>query len=331
MPGTRYASNYLKDNSNVIKSSLIKIDEDDYDYDCIYSDSEAVKLTTPGEYTLYAIDVKEDYLYGFDLTFNQKSAGSQLSIQIDNNKPFIFTLPSVNFSKNMNSTEKHLKYIKAHVAEMEISKGLHTLKIELCKGKANIFSLDSFKESKYLPNYQNDLSTYVATGANYLSLWKIAEDQGVNVHKAKAGSNNMIVFGDETLTDYEVSVDIKVDVSAAVNAMAGIIVRCNNPTLYTGYVDQSAQGYLVGFNRLQLVTQKINYSSEVVAVQTGPQYTLGEWHNLKIIAKGNRIRVFYDEQEHQSYTDACPFTHGSIALYSINSESYYKNLSIKGI
>lgn len=329
--GELFASNYLKESKLSDSKPVYPIEDDIYDSDNLYYGTEAVRLSNPGDYLLYPIDVAEDHLYGIELTYLQASAGSRLSIQIDNRDPYLFTLKKPDFSNNMNAIEGNLQFIKDLVAEVEIKTGLHTLKIELVSGSTSLVYANLFKDSKYAPNYSNDLSTYVSQGATYLSLWKIATTDGFTCHKAKAGSNNMILFGDDTLTDYEVSVDIKVDVSAATNAMAGVIVRCNHPSLYSGYVDQSALGYFIGFNRLQLVLQKINYTSDVVGVQTGDQYTLGEWHELKVRAKGNAITVYFDDVEYLSFTDASPYSHGLIALYSINTESYYKNLTIKGI
>lgn len=326
-----YLADYLSCSKLSDANPVYEVEGDSFDNNYLYSGAQAVKLSKSGDRLVYPIDVLEDGLYGFELTYLQSSAGSRLSIQIDNQNPQIFDLKKQDFSKNMNATEDQMKFIKSMVAELEISKGLHTLKIELMKGSTELISINSFLDSKFSPDYTNDLSTYVSKGARYLSLWKLVDNDGVMCHKAKTGSNNMIIFGDETLTNYEVSVDIKVDISAATNAMAGVIVRCNNPSLYTGQIDQSAQGYFVGFNRLQLVLQKINYSSNVVGVKTGDQYTLGSWHNVKVRAEGSIITVYFDGVEHLSYVDPSPYSHGSIALYSINTESYYKNLSIKGI
>ena len=329
--GEFFATDYLEESKLSSSNPVTRIEEDNEDYDAIYHGASSVKLEKPGDYLLYPIDAGKDALYGFELTYLQASAGAQLSLQIDNNTPYIFTLPKSNYSKNMNAYEDALQYVKRLVAEVEITKGLHTMKVELISGSTNIVYYNFFEDSKYLPDYTNDLSSYVTSGANYLSLWKLAETDGYKCHKAKAGVNNMVLFGDDTLTDYEVTVDIKVDVSAGTNAMVGVIVRCNNPTLYSGYVDQSAQGYFVGFNRLQLVAQKINYSSTVVGVETGDQYTLGEWHTLKVRVNENVVTVWFDNVEYLSYTDPYPWSHGAIALYSVNTESYYKNLSIKGI
>ena len=140
----------------------------------------------------------------------------------------------------------------------------------------------------------------------------------------------MVLFGNQTMTNYEVSVDIKISVNSANNSYAGLIVRCNNPSLYTAQVDESAQGYLVAFNRMQLIQKRINYNSINTNVLTD-NIELNEYHNLKVVCKGNKITTYFDGVEAFSYTDANPFSHGCVALYSINAESFYKNLTIKGV
>lgn len=330
--GQFFATSYLDESKLTGNSKTFKIPLDNYDKKLkIYRDSSAVSLANVGDYLLYPIDVLETGLYGLELTFRQSHSGAILSLQIDNHDAIRFTLPAINFASNMNEYEHNLQFIKTLLCETEIAKGLHTLKIELVSGVADIYACNLFKDSKYLPNYQNDLSTYIDKGANYLSLWKIAEKDGVDCHKAKAGANNMVLLGDETLTDYEVEVDINIEVSAGSNAAAGIIVRGLNASLYSGYVDQSSQGYFVGFNNGQIMIDRMNYATNIVGASTGPQYSLNKWHRLKVICQKNLISVYFDGVFATSYTDPYPYSHGLVALYSINAESYYKNLSIKGI
>lgn len=328
--GNFFASNYLEESKLTSGSGVHFIEDDSMDADNIYSETSAVELVNKKDYLLYPIDVLESGLYGIDATFAQENAGSKVSIQIDNNNPIIAELPKIDFSKNMNIYENDLQYVNSCIAEIELTKGLHTIKFELVDGKADFVYFNLFKDSKYSPNYENDLSEYISSGASYLSLWKIVEDNGRNVHKAKAGVNNMILLGDESMTNYEVSVDIKIAVNSANNSYAGLIVRCNNPSLYSGQIDESSQGYLVEFNRMQLIQKRINYNSITTNVLTG-NLALNEYHNLRVVCNGNKITTYFDGNEAFSYTDAYPFSHGCVALYSINAESYYKNLSIKGV
>lgn len=329
--GDAFATKYLAESKLTGDSGVVAIADDDVDYDAIYKDASAVKLSNVGDYLLYPIDVLEDGLYGFELLLDQASAGSVLSVQIDNGEANCFQIKKSDFSQNMNDYESQLQFTKQFVAEKEISKGAHVFKIELVRGKAQIAYWNIFKDSKYKPDYAHDLSTYITNGASYLSLWKLSNDNGTVVHKAKAGVNNMVLLGAEGMTNYEVSVDIKIGVSSANNSMAGVIVRTNNPSLFSGYVDQSAQGYFISFNRMQLMLQRINYNGSYNAVKTGDDITLGEYHNLKVNCMGNKISVFFDDQFAFSYTDPYPYSHGLVTLYSVNAESYYKNLSIKGI
>ena len=328
--GEFFATNYLVESKLTGNSGDYEIGYDDLDMDFLYQDSSAVKLANEGDYLLYPIDVLKDGLYSMDMTHLQANAGSVLSVQIDNQTPVVFKVGDYSFNSNMNSYEDELQFIKSNVCEFELTKGLHTLKVELIEGEADVVYFDIYQVSKYSPNYINDLSNYINEGASYLSLWKLVEDNGVNVHKAKAGVNNMILLGNETLKDYEVSVDIKISVNSANNSQAGLIVRCNNASLYSHQVDQCAQGYLITFNRMQLIMQRINYNSNTVAIQTG-NYGLNEYHNLRVRCEGNKITVYFDGVESFTFTDSNPYSHGMVALYSINAESFYKNLTIKGI
>lgn len=328
--GEFFASNYLYESKLTGQSGDYDIGYDDYDMDYLYQDTTAVKLANTGDYLLYPIDVLKDGLYSIDMTHLQANAGSVLSVQIDNQEPVVFEIGDYAFNTNMNSYEDDLKFIKSNVCELNLSKGLHTIKFELIKGQADLVYYDIYEVSKYSPDYQNDLSSYIDAGASYLSLWKLVDDNGVTVHKAKAGVNNMILLGNETLKDYEVSVDIKISVNSANNSQAGVIVRCNNPSLYSHQVDQSAQGYLITFDKMQLIMQRINYNSYTTAIQTG-NYSLNEYHNLRVRCEGNKITVYFDGEKAFDFIDSNPYSHGMVVLYSINAESFYKNVSIKGI
>ncbi len=328
--GEFFATKYLEESKLTKPSGQYEIEDDPLDADNIYSQTSAMKLANEKDYLLYAIDVLQDGLYGVDVTFAQRNKGSVISIQVDNDDPVYATIPEIDYTGNMIVYEDQLEYVKECIAEVELTKGVHTIKFELVEGEVDLVYFNLFNDSKYKPNYENDLSEYVSEGANYLSLWKIVEDGDTTVHKAKAGVNNMVLFGTEAMKDYEVSVDIKISVNSANNSYAGLIVRCNNPSLYTSQVDECAQGYLVAFNRMQLVQKRINYNSITTNVLTG-NLALNEYHNLRVVCKGNKITTYFDNEEAFSFTDANPYSHGCIALYSINAESYYKNLSIKGI
>lgn len=323
--GDFFATTFLDESKLTGKSGIKKLEEDINDDRLIYSDTTSAYLANKGDYLLYVIDVLESGLYGLEMVHNIENAGSKFSIQIDNNKPMIVEIPKLDFSKNFGDYESSLKFAKQLMAEFELEKGLHTFKIELVEGELETTYFNFFESSPYIPKYSHSLSDYVEQGAQYITLWKIDNEE--KAHYSKAGVNNMMLFGSTGMTDYTVKVKIKVDVDAASNASSGIIVRTNNPSIYSGQIDESAEGYLITFNNMQLVMSRINYNSMIVAADAR-DITLGEYHELKVTCIGNTIKVYFDGEYVFEYTDPYPFSHGLVTLYSISTEAYYKDLEI---
>jgi hypothetical protein len=256
------------------------------------------------------------------------SIGSKITIQIDNNLPYLVELPGANFANNYGSYEENLTYIKNLLLELPLTKGLHTIKFELVSGNYESLYYNTFVDSEFSPNFENDLSDYVSQGSKYMTLWKIDEQE--QAHYSKAGSNNMLLFGSEGMTDYEVSVKVKITMDSSNGASAGIMLRTLNPSIMSGQVNECAEGYLVTFNNMQLVMERMNYNGMTVASLTG-DFTLNVYHEMRAICKGNNIKVYFDGEYAFEYTDPNPFTHGMVGLYSISAESYYKDLKITGV
>lgn len=321
-----FATDYLKDISTI--DSQYTLDHDINDDRLIYSEANGVRLSKSKDKIVFPIDVLEDGFYGIENTYSMASIGSKITIQIDNNLPYLVELPGANFANNYGSYEENLTYIKNLLLELPLTKGLHTIKFELVSGKYESLYYNTFADSEFSPNFENDLSDYVSQGSKYMTLWKIDEQE--QAHYSKAGSNNMLLFGSEGMTDYEVSVKVKITMDSSNGASAGIMLRTLNPSIMSGQVNECAEGYLVTFNNMQLVMERMNYNGMTVASLTG-DFTLNVYHEMRAICKGNNIKVYFDGEYAFEYTDPDPFTHGMVGLYSISAESYYKDLKITGV
>jgi hypothetical protein len=327
--GSFFASTYQEENTILSSGSGAKtlpadLNDDRY----IYQEGQAVALTKAGDRLVYAIDVLSDGLYGIENTYARASAGSAITIQIDNGKPYKITLSDDDFSKNYGDYEADLLYLKNVLAEIPLTKGLHTLKFELVSGSYDTLYYNLYSSSAEIPSYSNDLSDYVTSGAQYMTLWKI--DKTEQAHYSKAGSNNLVLFGKSGMTDYDVSVDIKVTIDSANDAAAGLYVRCLNASIMSGQINECATGYLVSFNDMQLTMKRTFYDYLTVASQSG-NYALNVYHTLRVVCLGSRISVYFDGNYMFEYCDPDPVSHGQIGLYSIGAQSYYKNLIIKGV
>jgi hypothetical protein len=305
-----------------------KLADDINDDRLIYADSSSLEMKNAGDFAVYTLDVLEDGLYGLESLFANADAGSQISVQFGGDKPLKFTLPSVNYDANADFSEENLLYAKHNLGEVRLKKGLTTMKVKLISGSYDAVSYSLFRSSEKTPEYENDLSGLIQTGANYMTLWKIKNDGERNVHYSTVGANNMLLFGKDTMTDYTVSVKIRINLDQG-NAASGLIVRAQNPSIFAWHVDECSEGYLINFNNMQLAMYRINYNSQTVAA-VSMDIERNKYHDLKAVCKGNNIKVYFDGEFMFEYTDPYPFSHGAVALYNIGAESYWKDLKITG-
>lgn len=288
----------------------------------IYSEANTLLLAGEDDFVSYPLDVLHDGLYGLESTF-RVSEGTQISLSVDGGTPVVYDLRMPDYGANMGSFEKDLVFAKQLIGEMRLTKGIHTLTVRLLKGEFEASEFNFFSSSEQTPVYASSLENIVEKGAEYFTLWKIKD----GVHYSKSGIDNLVMFGSEKMTDYTVSVEIKIDQDSLNNARAGFVVRMNNPSIMSGQNAECMQGYLITFNHMQLTMSRMNYNDLNVAVKSG-NFELGKWHELKAVVKGNTVTVSFDGERQFSYTDPYPFLHGSIGLYSISSETSYKNLKI---
>lgn len=306
-----YASSF-KD-SKVVNNQIPDGEEDYYNGKVNSND---LLLKTKNDYATYKIMVEEDGCYGLDMTILTKYAGKKVCFQVDDQNPVRFTIPS---DENIEDT-----YFKAFIGELNLTKGCHYLTI-ICEEEIQFHDVSFYKSSSTYPKFENDLSNYVLEGARYINSWKIRD----NGHYALAGNRNLLYFGDETLTDFTLEVDIEL-VGETQASTAGIVFRANNPAFSAHDNVSSIQGYYVGFNNSKVFMSKFDYNHSKSNVSADVFESIsGQMYHFKIVARGNTITVDFNNGAIElKYTDSLAFSHGSLGLYTDGAASIYRNLKI---
>lgn len=275
-----------------------------------------VNLKTKGDYVSYRMYVEEDGLYGIDMTLPKSCEGKTVLIKVDNEDPIKMTIPS--------SNEAYGEYFKATIGDVELTKGAHYITV-ICNEEIRFTRLDLFLSSNSYPLFEHDLANYVETGVKYVNSWKLKNDG----HYALAGNRNLVYFGDETLTDFTLEVDIEL-VGETQASSCGIILRADNPAFAGNDTVASMQGYYVGFNNSKVFISKCNYnhsdmdaSADVFFADSNVSY------HLKIVVRGNKIELdFNNGAVLLTYVDDIGFTHGSVGFYTDGAAAIYRNLKI---
>lgn len=324
--GEFWNKNYVESASRVTgnsKTEYIGYDVND-DYSA-YSDTSALTLKTAGDYATYKIDVEKDGYYGIDSLISVSSFGAVIGIQIDDSDPVVFTVNKVELDKSGKETGSLSKYVKTTVAEIRLTKGLHALTIILGKGEFSAIKTGIYESSEFRPEFSADLTKNVKNGSIYVTQYRIENGS----HHAERYSSKMVLFGSRKLTDYAVSVDIKITKNAGLGK-AGILLRADNPNFplgANGSAGEAVTGYFVYINKDQVVLQRLSYGATTLASERSA-ISLNEYHTLKAEIKGNKITVSLDGKESVSFTDSYAYTHGLAGLFSVKTEAYYKNLKI---
>ena len=206
-----------------------------------------------------------------------------------------------------------------------MNKGTHYFKIYSDGDDLRIHDVSYYKTSNSNPTFENDLSNYVTTGARYINSWKLRD----NGHYALAGNRNLLYFGDDTLRDCTIEVDIEF-VGETQTSTCGVILRAANPAFSNYDSNTSIQGYYVAVNNSKFLISKCNYNnSEIDATVTPVKSESDVIHHLKVEIRGNVITADLDNgKEIIKYTDSIGFTHGSFGFYTDGAASIYRNLKI---
>ena len=242
--------------------------------------------------------------------------GNKVCVQVDNETPIRFTVPS--------SNDCYYSYYKATIGDLNLTKGAHYISV-IGEDEVRFHDVSYYLSSATHPLFEHSLNDYVLEGARYVNSWKIRDDG----HYALSGNRNLMYFGDETLTDFTLEVDIEL-VGETQASSCGVILRANNPAFASVDTVSSIQGYYAGFNNSKVFISKCDYNkSEMDASADAYQSESDVSHHLKVVVRGNKITLDFDNGAVKlEYVDSIGFTHGSVGLYTDGAASIYRNLKI---
>lgn len=310
------ASSYYQSSftgSELVENQMLEGEEDIYNskigsYDLL--------LKNKNDYASYRVYAEEDGLYALDMTLRKEYEGKNVIVKIDNETPIRMKIPS--------SNDVQASYYKATLGEVNMSQGSHYITI-ICEDEIRFSNFEYFLSSSIYPSFEHNLATYVDKGVIYVNSWKLKNDG----HYALAGNRNLMYFGDKTLTDYTVEVDIEL-VGETQASSCGVILRADNPAFSGVDNVSSIQGYYVGFNNSKVFISKCNYNNSNMDVEADAYKSDSDKsYHLKMTAKGNKIELdFNNGAVVLSYVDPIGFTHGYVGFYTDGAAAIYRNLKI---
>lgn len=281
-----------------------------------FDGAKELKLANVTDFATYLVNFKETGFYGIEMVYDAAYCGKTIGIQIDGGDVMMVSLPEV---------DTNSRFVRALVTEFDVSQGVNQVKIENVGEEVAFVSFSFVKSAKVTPLYSNTLETYAAKGADYKTIWKLS-DGG---HLAQAGTRQLVYFGDETITDFTLTVEMKL-VGDTATSTAGIVFRAGNYSASSHDDYRSLQGYYMSVNKTQFRLEKLNYAyttnlTNGMKVEATASDT---WFTVKIVVRGNNMKVYKNDALMLDCTDATAFTAGRLGLYTNGAAAVYKNLSV---
>jgi xylan 1,4-beta-xylosidase len=308
------ANGYLASESNLVLTSMIEELTNQSSNNPI--GSYEASIAKEGGYASYVIDVKETGLYGLFMNLRPSQSGKDLLIRIDNGQPILIKLPTMSTS---------VDFVRTMVTELEIPQGVHRIQFIATSTDFSFQSFQLVPTSMSLPTFSHALNQYVPNGVEYVTLWKILEDG----HHAVAGNRQLMYFGNATIQDVTIEVDMKF-IGETASYSAGIILKSSSIGLSTAENFESIVGTYIGFNNNRAFINRNNYSLSdfSLAVSTDTRPASEVWFTVKVVVRGNQISVFYNNTQIMEYYDEDMLAQGRIGFYTQGAEVIYKNLRI---
>ena len=297
-----------------------------------------LQLKQKYDYARYLLYFDDNATYGLEMYLNRSNCGKKVIIEVDDGEDIEYTIPEV---KNVIA-----EYAKVSFGELQISKGVHQIKIQ--NGDESL-SYVNFKFNKKAPsNYSLFASLTNEQEIRGLSFkgdsrWNFINDQLVSYDNYR----NIVLTKEKHLSNFNMSVDMALTGSDSIFAesnQSGIIFRCSNYVSYEDYmIDHSdvtmwnnrkydVQGYYLSFTSRKIVFYKLDVGINNMEVVETVDHAVGskKKHNYILKVHDNQFDLFIDNQYVHSFYDVNSFTSGAVGLYATGAEVCYSNLAIEG-
>lgn len=316
------ASTYLHDDTytdgyDLSEQSGISTITEDSDYR--FAGWKALTLGAAGDDVSYLVYNRSTGRYALELVYLAEDAGKQIGVKIDGvNGGTVWrcTLPEVDSENG---------YVKAIVGEFEMDAGARIVRIEALDGSVTFTAFRMIEASAQTPVYEQSLASYAQTGADYKTIWKLKD----NGHYAKAGTRQLVYFGDNAITDFTLEVEVLLEGATGSSSTAGIVFHARNYASSPHDSYTSIQGYYLALSNNTVVLERLNYADDSEPIASDAQTIQSDvYYKLKIQARGNVITVWLNDEQVFEVTDDWAFANGKVGLYTNGAAVIFRNLKI---
>ena len=207
-----------------------------------------------------------------------------------------------------------------------MEQGARIIRLENVGSSVTFAAFRLVETSSVTPVYEQSLSSYAEKGADYKTIWKI-KDGG---HYAKAGTRQLVYFGDNAITDFTLEVDVMLEGATGSSSTAGIVFHAKNYASSPHDSYTSIQGYYVSLSNNLVSLERLNYADDSMPLMTDARTKLesDKYYTLKVAARGNTFTVWVDDVQVLEVTDDWAFAGGKLGLYTNGAAVIFKNLKV---
>lgn len=319
------ASNYLHDTTYAPAAALGEgsgvsvLDATDYRVE----GWKKLTLKNKGDNASYLLYNGATGRYGLELVYPASYGGKKIGVKIDGVKGgtvYECTLPTI---AGATGTD----FVRAVVGEFDLTAGARILRLENVGDEVAFTAFRFVETSNVTPTFEAKLDSYVEKGADYKTIWKIKEEG----HYAKAGTRQLVYFGDNAITDFTLEVEVKLEGSTGASSTAGIVFHAQNYASSPHDSYTSLQGYYLALNNNGVRLEKLDYD-ETIPLASDAQQKLesDKFYTVKIEVRGNQTKVYVDGAQVFDVSDGWNFANGKIGFYTNGAAAIFKNLKISG-
>ena len=314
-----YAKSYLAEESSLAEENKIKMvsnANNDF-YGTLY-----LNMTHKNDYARFIADVNEDGRYAVELVLNASFTNncSTLGIRVGTNKEYIYETTPLGESG----------FAKTLTVEFDLNKGPNEVLIENLSGDVlRLVSIRLVKVSSSAPKYTIGLDTFATKGVKYLTDFRINDN--FHCHETYEGARSFAYVGDNTFTDFKMSVDVGFLGGTSTAGFVSLGFRCSNYVSSSIDDDESMTGYYLEISQYQTKLMKHNYGYGQTLGVIDYANQVGEFNTYTINMKGNKIEVYAGYQQDFlmfSIVDQYAFTSGRLSFGSKNTNGLIKNFVV---
>jgi len=282
----------------------------------------AVKLSEK-DWVKYAASFESKGFYAMNLTVTSESAGAEFEVIIDGESIYTMKISDAIAAKSgCHAVQAGLFYAEG---------GEHTLKIRVTKGTLEFITVTVEGNAEPLEPISSDLTGKISRTLSIKSGNYTVSSSGL---KTISSDVALFEFGNSGISDFEMSVDVKIKEAFS---EGGIIFRMSdfNVNTHSGS-EYFMNGYYLMFRERKVTLWKYawNYGEKIGSVAFLPGtkdrvYKEGEAVSVKIKAVDGQLTVLINGIECFSYYDNAAFLSGSCALYADKATFIFTDLEYK--